>query len=80
MKKRNCGIYGLIYGLALCGICALVLGACFAPYTEAEGGDAYLSITLPGADSRVAVTNAEKAGMRYEISLTGPGDPSPPRH
>jgi hypothetical protein len=52
---------------------ALALNSCFSPW-QGEAGDTLLDIVLPGgSDSRVMVTDPEKNGMRYEITLSGPG-------
>jgi hypothetical protein len=51
------------------------LFSCIAPFDGLESGMGQLNIILPGGtgDGKVAVTENEKTGMRYEITFTGPG-------
>jgi hypothetical protein len=64
MKKNVIQITFLICGLVL------TLGGCFSPWQGEEGN---LTLILPDGGSLTAVSSAEKAGMRYEIILSGPG-------
>ncbi|MDR3247909.1 MAG: hypothetical protein LBT39_03895, partial [Treponema sp.] len=67
MKNKRIG-FALLCAFAVTAI------SCFNLFDRPDNDEeTYLNITLPGSIGRTAVSTTELTGMRYEITLTGPG-------